>query len=256
MIKNFTKQKLQDEKHVLGTFLVLNSPCVAEVLSHAGFDFLIIDMEHGMISIETAGLMINSMKGTNVTPFIRIPVNSPVEIKQALDAGAYGIMVPMVNSKEDAQLAVRSCHYPALGIRGVGAGHASLYGLNMEEYISNIEKEIMVMVQIETEEGVLNIEEIASVPGIDIIFIGPTDLASSLGVIGQNNSEKLHDAIKKVLDVCKKYNKKIGIFCFTSEEIVKYASMGFSFLGLGLDSSFLLTSAVQAIDGVKKHIKE
>jgi len=170
----------------------------AEIISYAGADCIMIDGEHGSMDIETAGRMVSLIKNTKTSPLLRVAYNEISLVKRGLDTGASGIMIPMVNTKEEAMKAVQLCKYPPIGIRGMGASRAVLFGAGADEYADYYSKandEILVIIQIEHYIAVENIEEILSVPGIDIAFVGPADMSMSMGLSGQMN----HPDVQKKL---------------------------------------------------------
>ena len=250
MRKNCLKQKLLHES-VFGTWIMTNSLDNAEILAHTGSDFIMIDAEHGAMDIETAGRMVSIIRGTQTTPLIRVAGNEVSLIKRALDTGVSGVMIPMVNTKEEAEHAVQSCKYPPIGIRGTGAGRAVLFGANAEEfenYYTEANDEVLVIVQIEHYTSVENIEEILSVPGIDIAFVGPYDLSTSMGLQGQLDHPEVLKSYEKVIKACEKYNVTPGIMTWT-EGMEKHLDLGFKFLLGGIDGAILY-------DGVKNLVNE
>ncbi len=160
-------------------------------------------------------------------------------------SGPMGILVPMVNSKTDAENAVKFCKYPPQGVRGMGSSHASIYGLKMQEYISAANKEIMVIIQNEHKDAVEAIDDILSVPGIDVAFIGPMDLSTSMGFLGEPNHPKVSKAIEKVKSSAKKNRVPLGIFSPTSDDVLRRLKEGFLFIGYGADSLFLTSQALK-----------
>ncbi len=180
--KNHVKDMLKEGKKTTGAWLQIASPFTAEIMSRAGFDWLIIDMEHGPGDILTLISQLQAMNGSAVVPLVRAPWNDFVAIKRILDAGVYGILFPYVNTKEEAEAAVRACKYPPEGIRGVaGSPRAAGYGQNPKEYLTRANDEILIITAVETPEAVANLDEILAVEGLDGIFVGPMDLATSMG---------------------------------------------------------------------------
>jgi 2-keto-3-deoxy-L-rhamnonate aldolase RhmA len=176
-MRNLLKEKLRRGKAVTGAFVGLGHPDVTEILSRMGFDWLLLDGEHGPIGIETMQVMMQSMT-QDCTPIVRPQWNDPVIIKRVLDIGAHGVLVPWVNSKEEAESAVAACKYPPEGIRGWGPRRASLFD---PDYRATANDEILISVQIETQKAVDNLEEITAVEGVDALFIGPYDLSNNMG---------------------------------------------------------------------------
>jgi 2-dehydro-3-deoxyglucarate aldolase/4-hydroxy-2-oxoheptanedioate aldolase len=179
--ENHLKRMLKEGRKTTGAWLQIASPFTAEILSRAGFDWLIIDMEHGPGDILTLISQLQAMNGSGVVPLVRAPWNDFVAIKRILDAGVYGILFPYINTKEEAEAAVRACKYPPEGIRGVaGSPRAAGYGQNPKAYLSRANDEILIITAVETPEAVANLDEILAVEGLDGIFIGPMDLATSM----------------------------------------------------------------------------
>lgn len=241
MKKNSLKEKLENKEAVFGTWIMTNSLDNAEILSHSKADFIMIDAEHGSMDIETAGRMISIISGSQVIPLLRVPWNDLSQIKRGLDTGAAGIMIPMVNSKDEAERAVKLCKYPPVGVRGIGAGRAVLFGADSEEYSDYYEQannEVLVIVQIEHFTAVENIDEILSVPGIDIAFVGPYDLSTTMGLQGQLNHPDLLKNCQKVVDACHKYGVTPGIMTW-SGGMEQHLQLGFRFLLGGIDGAIL-----------------
>lgn len=252
-MKNSLKKKLANNEKVFGTFIMTNGLDTAEILAHAGADCIMIDGEHGSMDLETAGRMVSVIRGTSTVPLIRVAGNEQSLIKRGLDTGAAGIMIPMVNTKEDAEKAVRFCKYPPLGVRGMGAGRAILFGAGAEEYenyFKHANDEVLVIVQIEHYTAVENIEEILSVPGIDVAFIGPMDLSTSMGLQGQMNHPEVQKQCMKVIDACQKHNVTPGIMTW-SGAMNQHLEMGFSFLLGGIDAAILYQGVRQLVSEFK-----
>lgn len=250
-MKNKIKEKLESGKCVYGPWMMTASTDTAEILSNVGCDMIIIDGEHGALGFETAGKLISQIKYTPTTPLLRVPWNDMALVKQGLDTGASGIMIPMVNSKEEAENAVQYCHYPPKGVRGFGAGRASLFGVNSESYLQYAKEEILVILQIEHVKAVEAIDEILSVSGIDVAFIGPFDLSTSMGVMGQFDHPDMQSAMKKVIDSCARYNVVPGILTGPGL-MAKHIELGFRFLLGGIDAMFIHQGARQCLEEFEK----
>jgi 2-keto-3-deoxy-L-rhamnonate aldolase RhmA len=257
MRKNSLKEKLDQKEKVFGTWIMTNSLDNAEILGHTGADFIMIDAEHGSMDIETAGRMVSVIRGTQATPLIRVAENEKSWVKRGLDTGAEGVMIPMVNSKEEAEQAVSFSKYPPVGIRGTGAGRAVLFGAAAEEYedyYGQANNEVLVILQIEHYTAVENIDEILSVPGIDIAFVGPYDLSTSIGLPGQMNHPEVLMNFKKVVEACEKHNVIPGIMTWT-DGIEQHLKMGFKFLLGGIDGAILYTGVKQLVNEFKGYTK-
>lgn len=249
MRKNQLKEKLKQNKRVFGTWIMTNSLDNAQILGHTGVDFIMIDTEHGSMDLETAGTMVSVIRGTDATPLIRVAENGKSFVKRGLDTGAEGVMIPMVNTKEEAEKAVSFAKYPPDGVRGMGAGRAVLFGAaaeGYENYYAQANNEVLVIIQIEHYQAVENIDEILSVPGIDIAFIGPFDLSTSMGLMGQPNHPKVQESCRKVVASCNKHGVTPAIMTWTGA-IEQHIDMGFQFLLGGMDGQILYNGVKQLI---------
>lgn len=224
-----------------------------EILAYTGADCIMIDAEHGSMDLETAGRMVSILRGTQTVPLLRVAWNEMTQIKRGLDTGAAGIMIPMVNTKEHAEQAIQLCKYPPIGVRGGGSSRAVLFGAGAEEftdYYSKANDEILIIVQIEHYTAVKNVEEILSVPGIDIAFVGPFDLSMSIGLPGQMNHPEVQKSCIKVVEACRKHNVIPAILTW-SGVMQQHLDMGFKLLLGGLDSSILYNGVKQLVDEYK-----
>jgi len=249
-MKNLTKQRLREGKAALGCWISIPAPEVPEILSLAAFDWFLFDMEHGPLNVTVLEGLLQTTS-PKISPIVRVPNNDLVYSKQALDVGAHGIMVPMINDRASAAISVQNIKYPPLGIRGTGARRASGYFTNQQDYLSTANEETMVVVQIETSESVSNIEEILSVKGIDAWFIGPNDLAASLGHIGQPDSEVVKEAMDKVLKAGKRAGIPGGTLSFSLDKARLMIERGYQLLAVGSDDYFLLQAAGSALSNLR-----
>lgn len=196
---NPLKHQLQAGRRTVGAWLQIASPYTAEIMSRAGFDWLLIDLEHGPGDIASLVSQLQAMNGSGVTPLVRAPWNDFVILKRILDAGVSGVLVPYVNTAAEATAAVRACRYPPAGVRGIaGSPRAAGYGQNIRAYLDHANAEIFVMVAVETPEAVANLDEILRVDGLDGIFIGPMDLATSLGHFADPSQPEVKAAIAAI----------------------------------------------------------
>lgn len=197
--QNPLKGALSRGEKTLGGWLQMASPISAEIMAQAGFDWLVIDMEHGPGDVLTSLHQMQAMNGSGCVPLVRAPWNDFVVVKRILDAGAYGILFPYINSREEAEAAVAACRYPPEGIRGTaGSPRAPGYGQKAADYLMNANGEILTLMAVETGEAVQNLDEILSVSGVDGIFIGPMDLATSLGHMGNPAHEEVQETIAEI----------------------------------------------------------
>lgn len=250
---NHVRQRLQQGEPSIGTWLSLPSPESVEYVSTLGFDWLVADTEHNAIDIRTLGQMFTAMAASGVAPMVRIPWNSGENIKRVLDAGAWGIVVPMVNTREEAELAVASTKYPPVGERSVGGSrHAISFNTSAGEYYRHANEQVMVVVQLEHIDGVNNADDILSVPGIDACFIGPNDLAASMGLgIGvplESDQPELIEAIMHIRDTAKKHGVAPGIHTSGAAGVNARIEQGFQFCALASEVKFMLGGLGDALN--------
>ncbi|MCC7156401.1 MAG: aldolase [Bryobacterales bacterium] len=236
---NPVRALLQQGRPVIGATITVASPEVAAQAANLGYDFLWIEMEHSPITLETARNMILATRGLKAMPFIRVPVNELWTAKRALDQGAIGVIFPFTSSPELARQAVAACKYPPEGRRGFGPGLASFRWPAPEGYGEFGNRNVMVVAMVEESCAVDKIDEIAATPGIDVLFVGTSDLSYSLGVGGQMDSPKLCDALKKIVAACKKYGVPSGRPAGTPEQIEQYLEEGFLFFQAPADVNLM-----------------
>ncbi|MEM7224013.1 MAG: aldolase/citrate lyase family protein [Pseudomonadota bacterium] len=206
------KARLRSGQPAVGCWLNLYSTMAAEIISQAGYDCAMIDMEHGQGDTIDAIALMQAIQGRDCTPYARVPSNDPVAIKRILDAGAQGVMVPAVNSAEEAAAAVAACRYPPEGIRGVAPVivRAADYGADWQSYTAAANETILVICQIESGAAVAAVEEIAAVEGVDLLFVGPFDLSANLGFLGQPDHPEVRAEIARVEQAAKSAGKLLG----------------------------------------------
>ncbi len=244
--------KLKQGTPPIGTLLTFAAPEVAEMLSLCGFDWLFIDMEHGAIGVESAQHIMQAMRG-QCSALVRAPENSTVWIKRVLDLGCDGLIVPQVNSAEEAYHAVAAAKYPPLGTRSVGIGRAHDYGLSFGEYVATANERVALIVQVEHIEAVKHLDEILQVKGIDAILIGPNDLSGSMNLLGQVKSDPVQTEIRRVKEKCRRASMPFGIFVLNPADAPKEIADGCSFIAVGTDSAFIVNSAKQALNIIHAH---
>ncbi len=235
-MKNLLKRKLKEGKTCLGLWVTIPSPDVSEALSTLDLDWLLFDLEHSALSEQDAQILMQGMRGEEVTPLVRVAWNDPVMIKRALDIGAHGVIVPMVNTREDAVRAVKSCTYPPAGIRGCGPKRPWVFD---PDYMDNADQEVMVIPQIETREAVENADEIFSVPGVDVGFVGPFDLSISMGFRGKQDSPEFQAAVDRVLAAAKRQGVVPGMWNGAGRPIGRRIQEGWRFISVGLDLTLM-----------------
>jgi 2-dehydro-3-deoxyglucarate aldolase len=254
--KSLLKEKLQNKELSIGSWLTIPHQAVIEIMSTAGFEWLTIDMEHSPISIETIMNLIGHIQGNGMQALVRVSKNEEVAIKRVLDAGADGVIVPMIKNKEEAIEAVSFVKYPPLGKRGVGLNRAQKYGTAFDTYQDWVNNNAVVIAQIEHIDAVNNLEEIFSVPGIDGIIVGPYDLSASMGFPGQYDREDVKAALERIDVVAKKLNKPLGFHIVDSDhsKILEKIDKGYSFLAFSLDFFFLGDKARQEMNLLKEKL--
>lgn len=246
MRANHVRQRLAAGEPSVGTWLSLPSPEMTEYVSKLGFDWLVADSEHNPQDVRTLALMFAAMAASDTAPMVRIPWNAPEHFKRMLDAGAWGIVVPMVNNRDQAERAVDACRYAPLGSRSVGGGrHAMSFGTDANSYYRNANENILLVLQIEHIEGVENVDEIMSVPGVDACFIGPNDLAASmglgLGVPLESDIPQLEEAIAHVRETCVRRAVAPGIHCSHADGVRQRMEEGFRFLAMASELRYTLS---------------
>jgi 2-keto-3-deoxy-L-rhamnonate aldolase RhmA len=231
--ENPVKRKLRAGQRTAGAWLQIASPITAEILSRAGFDWLIVDMEHGPGDILTLTAQLQAMSSGGATPLVRATSNEAALLKRILDAGAAGVVVPHVNSRAEAEAAVRACRYPPAGIRGIaGSPRAAGYGQNSMDYLTRANDEILVFVAVETTEAVANVDATLGVPGLDGIFIGPMDLATSMGHFGNVGHPDVQTAIAAVEARVRPTGKALMTVASTWEQANALYERGYQLLTL------------------------
>jgi 2-dehydro-3-deoxyglucarate aldolase/4-hydroxy-2-oxoheptanedioate aldolase len=233
------KQKLRDGNILIGMLITLDNQVIVEALSNTGLDWLFIDMEHAPLSIGDVQRLIQSTSKSCST-LIRIQDNNPVYIKQALDIGCDGIIVPQINDAENALRVVEACKYPPIGTRSVGISRAHKYGSNFKNYIENANENIAIIIQIEHIKAVENIDSILNVNGIDGIFIGPYDLSGSMGLTGQIQHQEVQNAIRIVKTAAAARSIPIGIFTGDIESARSQLTDKIQFVAVGIDIMHLV----------------
>ena len=235
------------DSQTIGCVLCLANAFSAESRAGLGFDYVVVDMQHGLINHSDLIHMLPAISTSDATPIVRVPWNEPYEIMKVLDAGAYGVIVPMVNNREEATQAVMSCRYPPDGYRSFGPMRAALYG--GRGYALEANNQLACIAMIETAEGRENAEEIISTPGLDGIYIGPADLALSMGlsVKGDQPQPEHLQEVQRLLGLCKKHGVAAGIHTGSIEYTQKYLELGFNFVTLGSDAGHMTKHAAREL---------
>jgi len=240
---NRMKLALKNNQPSLGLWSQIPDPLVAEMLTGTRFDWLVLDMEHGPYDLETTVSMLQAMNGASMAPAVRPPWNDFVAIKRLLDAGVNSLIIPYVQTVEEARKAVAATRYPPHGNRGVAGGtRGTMYG-RVKDYHANAHKEIFLTLQIETAEAVEQIEEIGAIEGVDALFIGPADLSASMGHLGNISHPEVQEKIAEALERMRKTPVKAGILSFDPPMAKKFIEMGFDFVCVASDTSMLVKQA-------------
>lgn len=233
-------------------WLSIPSAFSAEVMAHQGFDSLVIDMQHGVIDYQAAVGMLAAISTTPVVPLARVPWNDPAPVMKILDAGAYGVICPMVNSREEAQALVRACKYPPRGQRSFGPVRASLYA--GADYADHANDQLIVMPMVETAEALKNLDDILSTPGVDGVYVGPSDLSLALGCKPRldQTDPPVVEAQQKIAAACKRHGVIAGIHNATAGYALKMIEAGYRFVTLASDSRFMAARAAEEVSAVRK----
>lgn len=243
----------------IGSWITLNHFSIVEIMAGAGFDWLCVDMEHSVIDYYEAQKLIATIQAKGLKAYVRVGENNTRIIKRVLDAGADGIIVPMVNSKADAVKAIESVKYPPMGKRGVGLARAQNYGLDngFPEYRDARAKEIKLIVQIEHINAINELEDIIELDGVDGTFIGPYDLSGSMGKPGQYNDDDVKQALRRYEEIAQRYDKLIGFHVIEPDhnEFLTRVNQGYNFLAFSLDTLFLGSICRQEMNQIKEKLK-
>lgn len=253
---NPVKMKLAQGQVTVGHWLSFPSPSVAELMASFGMDWLLIDTEHGPASYETVEDMIRAMRGTQVVPLIRVAGNDPVLIKKALDRGAYGVIVPLVNTAEEAEAAVQACRYPPAGIRGIAGTRETRYGLDLRGYFDRWNDDVLVVIQVETRAALDNIDAIASVPGVDVLFIGPNDLSAALGLFQQFDHPEFKAAVQRILQAADRHGIAAGYMASDADSVLARAREGFRFIAAGTDARLLAGATASTYRAIRAGLQQ
>lgn len=248
-IENSLRKKLREGKVCFGSWIQIGHPAVAEVLAGAGFDWIAADMEHTDIGIQEFTSIARGLYGRGAVPMARVRENDTLAIRQVLDAGAGGVIVPLVNSAAEAEKAVQAAKFPPRGIRGTAFFRANDYGKGFDDYMKEANEKILVVVMIETKAAVDAIDAIVSTDGVDGVFIGPYDLSLSYGIPGKTDDPVMVDALRRVREACAKAKKAAGLHLVKLGEasIRNAVEQGFTFIALGMDNLLIESGAREAI---------
>jgi 4-hydroxy-2-oxoheptanedioate aldolase len=258
MRTNTVKQALRAGQPSVGTWLSLGSITAARFMARTGFQWLTVDIEHSLVDWETSTHIFASVAEAGCVPLARVPSNRHDHIKRVLDNGAMGVVVPMVNSREEAEAAVAACLYPPRGNRSVGGSvHALNYDCSSVEYFKRADDEIAVILQCEHIQAVEDADKIFSVPGIDAIFVGPNDLAASMrskdGTPPSGQATK--EAMDHIIKTCKKHGVAPGVHCFSAEEVNVRIAEGWQFLAISSELKLMLNGVAAEVKKLAGGVK-
>lgn len=252
-VSNRMKKILAEQKVNFGTWITLTDSDVVDALSRVGFDWFVFDTEHSPLNAVIVQKLIQPMSSSTTSPLVRVAWNDPVLIKLALDVGSEGVVVPWVNTVEEAEKAVKACRYPPKGIRGFGPRRASAYGFD-PTYSKRANDSIVTIIQIETEQAIKNTKDMLSIDGVDAFFIGPYDLSWSLGCPGDFESEKFKSSIDAVLRVSKQVDKPGGIWTDDPKTAAKRIKQGFKMIDCSGELAIMVNAAKEWLNELKKGI--
>ena len=253
MRPNPVKRLLKAGKPAVGTWLTLGSPLAARVMARGGWDWLTVDAEHNAIGIETAAASFAAVADAGCTVLARVPSNRHDHIKRVLDTGAHGIVVPMVNTRQEALDAVSACLYPPAGTRSVGgAAHALNFGATPADYYAKANDELLVVLQCEHIQAVRDFDAVYSVPGIDAVFVGPNDLAASMRTPDGKppHPDAFNDALRQILAGCRRNKVAAGIHTFGLDEAKMRIEEGWQFVAVASELKFMVEGAKKVTDGL------
>jgi 4-hydroxy-2-oxoheptanedioate aldolase len=252
MRENTLKKIWAQGRAAVSGWLSIPSAFSAEVMAHQGFDSLVIDMQHGVIDYQAAVGMLAAISTTPVVPLARVPWNDPAYVMKILDAGVYGIICPMINSRAEAEALVRVCKYPPRGQRSFGPVRASLYA--GADYVDHANDQLLVLPMVETAEALKNLDEILSTPGVDGVYVGPSDLSLSLGCKPRldQTDPPVVEAQQKIVAACKRHGVVAGIHNATSGYALKMIEAGYQLVVLASDSRFMAARAAEEVSAVRK----
>lgn len=239
------KKRIRNGEAVNGCWLNLGSSLTAEIVGQAGFDWVLIDLEHGAGEEKDVLSQLQALENSSTAAIVRVESAERQRIHRVLDAGAEGVMCPHIDTTADAKKVVDGLRYPPGGSRGVAKMvRASGFGKNFAEYYSSANENILGVVQIETPEALKHLDEIAAIDGVDVLFIGPADLTMSLGIFGQFDHHLFTDAVNATVAAAKKAGKAVGILIFNPDEYNRYYEMGIRMIACGADATFVAQGSI------------
>lgn len=244
------RSRLESGERTIGTFQLVDSPVAAEVVGLAGYDFTILDQEHGPFSAETTMQLCMAAQGRGASPIVRVRENAAPEIQRALDVGAAGVEIPQISTGADARAAVDAARYDPLGERGLSPYVRAADYAGGPEYTQRQNEEVTVVVHIEGTEGVENLEDVMAVEGIDVLFVGPYDLSQSLGIPGQVQDDAVVDMMEDVCARADSAGKVVGTFADSPEMARRWLDVGVQYLAYHVDATILHDAYVDVLDAL------
>jgi len=256
VIDNPVKRALKAGRATSGAWLHLCSPISAEIMGDAGFDWILIDMEHGHGDYQTLLAQLQAMRGSGTVPLVRVQANDVAVMKRVLDLGAFGVMIPWVTDLADCEAAVRACKYPPEGIRGMAGSHrAAGFGRFGPDYWKRANAETLVIIQIELPEMVAQIRDVVRVPGVDVAFIGPTDLSAALGHVGDPKHPEVQEAIATIEAAARDAGIALGTICRSWEEARSLYARGYQMVTLCSDAGLVTQGAAAMVSAFRKDVR-
>lgn len=251
------RASIRSGEPVVGGWVSIGHPAVAEITADAGPDFVVVDTEHGELGIGDVADAIRGIETADgAVPFARVPEADPVPIKRVLDAGAAGVMVPRVDTVADAELVVDATTYPPAGIRGTAGTRTAQYGPDLPEHVAGADDALTLLVQIETERAVENAAEIAAVEGIDALFVGPADLSTALSVPLDYDAEPFRTAVERVVGAAADAGVPTGIFVTDPDRMGEWLDLGFDFAVVGYDAAFLRSGTEEMVGAFRSVVED
>jgi 4-hydroxy-2-oxoheptanedioate aldolase len=245
-MKTTIKERLKNNEAVHGCWINMGSPVSSEIVGSAGFDWVLIDLEHGVGSEPSLINQLQALEGTGTTPIIRAESMEIARVKRVLDMGASGIMFPQIQNAEEAALTISNMYYPPKGRRGLAKMiRATKYGTDFENYFDNAEINLLGVIQIETLESLNHLDEIAAIDGVDVLFLGPSDLSLALGILGRWDHPDFIQAVEAIGRAARKAGKAAGVLFFDVNQYEFYYQQGFRFLASGSDMIFVSEGAIK-----------
>ena len=249
MRANGIKQLWDNNQPVVNGWASIANTFSAEILAASGFDSVTMDMQHGLVGYQKVVEMLQAVSGYNITPMVRVPWNDPSMVMRCLDAGAYGIICPMVNTKEECEKFVSACRYTPRGNRSFGPARAKIYG--GDDYLEYADNTLLNFAMIETSEAVDNLDKILSVEELDAVYVGPSDLAITMGYLPGVYEKEVEDCISYIVETCKKKNIKAGIHCPNGKSVKERFDIGYNLGTISADSALLTQASKREIFDAK-----